>query len=123
MKTVVTILGLLIATVNVSQAQNLEGKVTTEEVKITNFGVSVTVDSAEDIESTFSIKDIKTVLKEIEGEEELSFEMTCNGEKISDNVKRKVSYRVTGNSNDKAEFLKRVKKVRKAAIQFYTNRD
>ncbi|WP_047548040.1 hypothetical protein [Psychroserpens sp. Hel_I_66] len=123
MKTVVTILGLLMATVNVSQAQNLEGKVTTEEVKITNFGVSVTVDSAEDIESTFSIKDIKTVLKEIEGEEELSFEMTCNGEKISDNVKRKVSYRVTGNSNDKAEFLKRVKKVRKAAIQFYTNRD
>ena len=123
MKTVVTILGLLIATVNVSQAQNLEGKVTTEDVKITNFGVSVTVDSAEDIESTFSIKDIKTVLKEIEGEEELSFEMTCNGEKISDNIKRKVSYRVTGNSNDKAEFLKRVKKVRKAAIQFYTNRD
>ncbi|MFT4780512.1 hypothetical protein ES692_08800 [Psychroserpens burtonensis] len=123
MKTVFTFLGLLIATVTFSQAQNLEGKVTTENIKITNLSVSVTVDSAEEVKTTFDMKDIKSILNEVEGDEEISFEITCNGEKISEGVTKKVSYRVTGNSNDKDAFLKRINKIRKAAITYYNNKE
>jgi len=120
MKTVFTILGLLIATV--SFGQDLEAKVTTEDTKITNLSVSVTVDSAEEVESTFDIKDIRSILNEVDDNEEISFEITCNGEAISKDVTRKVSYRITGNSNDKDAFLKNVKKIRKAAIKYYKNK-
>ena len=120
MKTVFTILGLLIATV--SFGQDLEANVTTENTKITNLSVSVSVDSAEEVESTFNMKDIKKILHEVEGDEDISFEITCNGEEISKGVTRKISYRVTGNANDKASFLKRIKKIRKSAINYYNNK-
>ncbi len=122
MKTVFTILGLLVATVNFSQAQNLEANVTTQDTKIINLSVSVTVDSAEEVESTFNMKDIKKILNEVEGNEDLSFEITCNGEEISNGVTSKVSYRVTGNSSDTKGFIKSIKKIRKAAIKYYDNK-
>ncbi|MGK0324197.1 MAG: hypothetical protein ACJAR4_002246 [Psychroserpens sp.] len=122
MKTVFTFLGLFIATVSFSQAQNLDGKVITENTKITNLSVSVTVDSAEEVEATFNMKDIKTILNEVEGDEEISFEITCIGEKLSEGVTRKVSYRVTGNSKDKKNFLKSIKRIRKAAIKYYNDK-
>jgi hypothetical protein len=123
MKTVFTALGLFIATVSFSQAQNLEGKATTEGTKITNLSVSVTVDSAEEVEATFNMKDIKNILNEVEGDEEISFEITCKGEKMSEDVTRKVSYRVTGNSKDKKSFLKSIKRIRKAAINYYNKKE
>jgi hypothetical protein len=122
MKTVFTFLGLFIATVSFSQAQKLDGKVITENTKITNLSVSVTVDSAEEVEATFNMKDIKTILNEVEGDEEISFEITCIGEKLSEGVTRKVSYRVTGNSKDKKNFLKSIKRIRKAAIKYYNDK-
>jgi hypothetical protein len=122
MKTVFTFLGLFIATVSFSQAQNLDGKVITENTKITNLSVSVTVDSAEEVEATFNMKDIMTILNEVEGDEEISFEITCIGEKLSEGVTRKVSYRVTGNSKDKKNFLKSIKRIRKAAIKYYNDK-
>ncbi|MFT5849044.1 MAG: hypothetical protein ACJARX_002072 [Psychroserpens sp.] len=122
MKTVFTFLGLFIATVSFSQAQNLDGKVITENTKITNLSVSVTVDSAEEVEATFNMKDIKTILNEVEGDEEISFEITCIGEKLSEGVTRKVSYRVTGNSKDKKNFLKSIMRIRKAAIKYYNDK-
>ena len=123
MKTVFTFLGLFIATVTFSQAQNLEANVTTHNSKITNLSVSVTVDSAEEVEATFKMKDIKNILNEVEDNEEISFEITCNGEKLSKDVTRKVSYRITGNSNDKKNFLKSIKKIRKAAIKYYNSKE
>ena len=123
MKTVFTFLGLLIATVVCGQAQNLEANVTTENTKITNVSVSVTVDSAEEVESTFKMKEIREILNEVEGDEELTFEIFCVGDNISEGVTRKVSYRVTGNSNDKKRFLKGIRKIRKAALTYYNNKE
>ena len=123
MKTVCTFLGLLIATVTCGQAQNLEANVTTENTKITNVSVSVTVDSAKEVESTFKMKEIREILNEVKGDEELTFEIFCVGDNISEGVTRKVSYRVTGNSNDKKRFLKGIRKIRKAAITYYNNKE
>nr|WP_321225403.1 hypothetical protein [uncultured Psychroserpens sp.] len=122
MKTVFTFLGLFLATINFSQAQNLEAQLTTQDTKITNLSVSVTVDSAQEVASTFKMKDIKKILDEVESNEDLTFEITCNGDEVANGVASKVSYRVTGNSNNKQEFLKMIKKIRKAAITYYDNK-
>lgn len=120
MKTVFTILGLLIATV--SFGQDVVANDTTENTKTTNLSVSVTVESVEEVESTFKMKDIKKILDEVEDDGDISFEITCKGEPISKDMTSKVSYRITGNSNDKNAFLKNVKKIRKAAIKYYENK-
>ena len=121
-KTVFTFLGLLIATVNFSQAQNLEAQVTTQDTKITNLSVSVTVDSAQEVESTFKMKDIKKILNEVEGDEDISFEIICTGDDMSNGTKSTLSYRVKGNSSDTKGFLKSIKKIRKAAIKYYESK-
>ncbi|MFT4610681.1 MAG: precorrin-2 methylase [Glaciecola sp.] len=123
MKTVFTILGLLIAAVSFSQTQDLVGKVTTENTKITNLSVAVTVDSAEEVESTFNMKDIKNILNEIEDNGEISFEIICKGDDMINGTKSTLSYRVNGNSSDLKGFLKRIKKIRKAAIRYYNNKN
>nr|WP_321245791.1 hypothetical protein [uncultured Psychroserpens sp.] len=123
MKTVFTILGLLIATVSFSQTKNLEAQVITQDTKITDLSVSVTVDSAEEVESTFKMKDIKKILSEMEDNGEISFEIICNGDEMSNGTKSTLSYRVNGNANDMKGFLKSIKKIRKAAIKYYDNKE
>ncbi|WP_040281244.1 hypothetical protein [Psychroserpens damuponensis] len=123
MKTVFTFLGLLIATVNFSQAQNLEAQVTTQNAKITNLSVSVTVDSAKEVEETFKMKDIKNILNEVENNEQVSFEIICTGDNKSNGTKSTLTYRVKGNSNDPKGFLKSIKKIRKSAIKYYDNKE
>ena len=123
MKTVFTILGLLIATVSFGQTKNLEAQVITQDTKITDLSVSVTVDSAEEVESTFNMKDIKKILSEIEDNGEISFEIICNGDEMSNGTKSTLSYRVNGNANDMKGFLKSIKKIRKAAIKYYDNKE
>jgi hypothetical protein len=123
MKTVFTFLALFIATVSFSQAQNLEAKVTTQETKITDLSVSVKVDSAEEVESTFNMKDIKKILREIEDGGDISFEIICNGDEMSNGTKSTLSYRVNGNKSDIKGLLKSIKKIRKAAIKYYNNQE
>lgn len=119
MKNLVTILVLLISTYSIGQDNSINGDVSTEDIKIQGLSVSVDVDSAEEIESTFKIKDIKEILNSVSENEEISFEIVCNGEEMSNGTKSHVSYKVDGNSNDINSFLKRVKKIRKAAIKYY----
>ena len=119
MKNLVTILVLLISTYSIGQDNSINGDVSIEDIKIQGLSVSVDVDSAEEIESTFKIKDIKEILNSVSENEEISFEIVCNGEEMSNGKKSHVSYKVDGNSNDINSFLKRVKKIRKAAIKYY----
>ncbi len=97
-------------------------EVTMVDVKVSNIDVSVIVDSAEDIESTFDVKDIKELLDLSELNEPLAFEIICKGDKMSNGKSTTLSYRVKGNTNDTKGFLKSVKEVRKAAIKYYKNK-
>ena len=119
MKTVFTILGLFIATVGFSQS-NLDGNVTSH-LDISDLSISVTVDSAEDVESTFKMKDIKELLTQNVDVKNVTFEIICNGEYMSNGEKSTLSYKVNGNSKDSKSFLKAIKKMRKAAINYYKN--
>jgi hypothetical protein len=123
MKTVFTIIGLLIATVSFGQTNNFNGKINSDEVKISDLNISVTVDSAEEVESTFNMKDIKELLDETEADEAITFEIICNGNIMSNGKKSTLSYKVTGTKEEARNFLKSVKKIRKAAIKYYKNKE
>ena len=122
MKTICTIFGLLLATMSFGQPKNLEASFNTEDAKITDLSVSVTVESAEELESTFKMKDIKKILNEVDDNEDVTFQITCNGNQIVDGVDSSISYSITGNTSDMKAFIKRIKKIKKAAKQYYNNK-
>ncbi|WCO02123.1 hypothetical protein [Psychroserpens ponticola] len=122
MKSVITILFLLLATISFAQPQNFNDSEPLQITKFSDFKISMTVDSASDIESTFKLKDIKDVLNDVSEDENISFEIICNGNQISKGEKSKVSYKVKGNTNNLKPFLKTIKKIRKGAINYYKNK-
>jgi len=122
MKRVLIILGLLIATVSISYAQDIKSQLTMEDIQLKDLKVSVTVDSAEEVEAVFDLKDIKALIGEVKENEDISFDIICNGDKMSNGAKSTLSYSITGNTKDINGFLKSVKKIRKAAIKYYKNK-
>ncbi len=123
MKILIKILVILTLSLTSSQAQNLTAKINTSEVKIENIKIEVEVDSAEEIESTFTIDDFESLLNEADEGEELSFKIKCNGEKMSNGVKSSMSYEIKGNTSDKKTFLESIKKLREAAIKYYKSKN
>ncbi len=128
-KNLIICLALLISTVGFSQSHSIKkdinGEATyiNEEIKLKNVAIEVTVDSEEEIKSTFTTKGLKELLDETEDGEEISFKIICNGEKMSNGLKSHMSYTVKGNTDNKEDFLKRIKKIRKAAIKYYKNKN
>lgn len=123
MKNVFTILMVLLTMVSFSQSKELEGDVVIEDVKFNDLKISVEVDSAEEIESTFKVEDIMEILDDTDKNQKLHFEIICNGDKMSNGVKSSLSYKVEGNTDEIKSFYKSVKKIRKAAINYYKNKE
>ena len=123
MKSLITSLALLVTLAGFSQSKSINEMVSKETVKVTNVAIAITVDSAEEIESSFKVKDIKDVLDISGTDEVVSFKITCNGDQMSNGVKSHVSYQIEGNSNDKKAFLFGIEKIRKAAINYYHNKN
>lgn len=122
MKFLFTALVLLITSISLCQGQDHNSNALEDNLKINDFNVSVTVDSAEDIESTFKVKDIENLLNTSANIESMSFQIICNNETMSNGEKSTLSYSVNGDSKNKKEFLKSVRKIRKAAVKYYTNK-
>jgi len=123
MKALFTVLSLTIATLTFGQT-NLTGTSLShsDDVKVESMSIHVKVDSAEEIASTFKTADIESILDELKPAEAILFKITCNGKTMSNGIKSHASYAVKGNTNDKEGFVKRVKKMRKAAINYYKNK-
>jgi hypothetical protein len=122
-KNLTTSLVILLALSGYSQSKAINGMVVKETTRVENVSVEVTVDSAEEIESSFKVEDIKEILDTSSDNETLSFKITCNGDKMSNGVKSKVSYRIEGSSNEIEVFLICVEKIRSAAINYYNNKN
>ena len=122
-KNLIISLALLITLSSFSQSKLMNGMVVKETTRVENVSVEVTVDSAEEIESTFKVEDIKEILNSSNDNETLSFKITCNGDKMSNGVKSKVSYKIEGSSNDLESFLIGIEKIRTAAINYYNNKN
>lgn len=122
MKKVFTVLAIALVTISFAQSKTSKEKVIFKDVKVENVAIEVTVDSAEDIERTFSMEDIKEMLNDSASGDELSFKIICNGKPMSNGKKSHVSYSVDGTTDKKELFLKSVEEIRTAAIKYYSNK-
>ncbi len=122
-KNLIICLAILISVFGFSQSKSTSGMVVKETVRVNNVSVVVTVDSANDIESTFKIEDFGEILELSDDGEVVSFKIICNGDKMSNGIKSHVSYKIEGNSNDKEAFLFSIEKIRTAAINYYNNKN
>jgi hypothetical protein len=118
MKKLVTLLVLTIGVFTNAQTDALS--VSIEEQELNNVTMEVTVDSAEDLKETFKVKDMKELLEMCEGKS-AKFKLTCRGERMSNGVHSSMSYAVEKGDLSEEDFLKMVKKIRKAAIKYYNN--
>ena len=88
--------------------------------KLSNFTITVTVDSLDDLESTFTVSDFEDILKKVSSDEILSFKLICNDQ--SKNEHNHISFTVNGNSKKPEEFLESINRIRKSAISYYKNK-
>lgn len=92
------------------------------EVKIESVAFVVTVDSAEELESTFKIEDLKTFFDNSSSDESISLKIICNGELMSNGNKSTLSYKIYGNAKNMKDFMKSARKIKRAAIKYYKNK-
>jgi len=121
MKKLVTCLALVITSLGFGQSKTVLGEAK-DTTKVENISITVTVDSLEEIESTFKIEDIKEILTMSEANETIGFKIVCNGETMSNGKKAHMSYSIEGNSDEPEAFLKSIEKIRNSAIKYYTNK-
>jgi hypothetical protein len=121
MKNLVTSLVVLMSLSAFSQSKDLvqENDV---KVKIESVDFVVTVDSAEDLESTFEIEDLKTLFNDSSSNESISLKIVCNGELMSNGKKSNLSYKINGNAKNMKEFMKSAREIKRAAIKYYKNK-
>ncbi|WP_422105943.1 hypothetical protein [Winogradskyella sp.] len=119
MKNLITSLALVMTMLCFGQSESINGVVTESQQTLENVSVTVTVDSAADIESTFQVKDIQDILESTGDNETLRFKIICNGRTMSNGEKSHISYVVEGNSNEPKVFLKSIEKIRTSALNYY----
>ena len=116
MKKLVIILGVL-----ASLAITAQESTKIEKFKIESFAVNVTVDSLEDLNSTFNLNDFDELLDKVSPDQTISFKLTCNNQ--SKNEQNHISYSFDGNSNKPDEFREQIAKIRNSALNFYSKED
>lgn len=114
---------LLFSAFGFSQSHLVNGVLVEETPILENVSITVTVDSSDEIESTFNVEDIKRIIDDSKDNETVSFKIICNGKEMSNGEKSHVSYKIEGNSNKKESFLKGVEKIRTSAINYYNNKN
>jgi hypothetical protein len=122
MKNLILPLVLLFGVLVFGQAKLIKEVEVRKEVITERVDVSVTVDSVEELESTFTLDDIKEMFTLTTEGKDVSFELVCNGDLMSNGKKSYISYKIEGSSDDEEAFLKRVEVIRNAAIKYYRNK-
>lgn len=114
MKNVFICLALLISTVGFSQS-----KIEKKQIKVDTISIEVTVDSVDELESTFTEADLTELFKMLDDNEALSFTLRCSFSEIKDNLKGSMTYSIVGTSNEKEKFIANIKKMKSTALKFY----
>lgn len=123
MKNLITSLLVFVCFSGFSQSHIKKGMVVKETARIENISVEVTVDSAEEIESAFSADDMEEIFSTSSENETMSFKIICNGWNEETNSKSSVSYKIEGNTNERALFLNHIQRIRIAAIKYYNQKN
>ena len=118
MKIRITILAIMITAIGFGQVQNRIESADDVNVKVEIKSLTVTVDSEKDIQS-LKLKDIEDVFKLSDDNTPISLKIICNENESINGVESKMSIEVDGNTNDLKKFIKRVKKIKRVAINYY----
>ena len=119
MKHLIKLSLILLPIMSFSQNENKETSQFIKQVKFESFNVTVTINSAKELEDTFKIEDIIEIINSSDENQDLSFEIICNSDALLNNQKSYVAYKIEGKSDKKETFLKQVEKIRSAAISYY----
>lgn len=120
MKHLITILATFI--ISMGFAQDKIGKAewtSTGGTKIEKVAMEVTIDSLEELESTFQKENIEKLFDDFGIIDDITFKLTCNAKEKTHGINSNVSYEVKGNSGEKDVFLAQVEIIKKAARSFY----
>lgn len=117
MKNLMTSLCLLFFTLSFGQTSTLKNN-----PDFKSFGIKVEVDSAEDLENSFKIENIKDLLSITTEGQEITLQIICNGEKMSNGVKSSLALKVKGNTSKKEEFIEDAIKIRKMALAHFNSK-
>lgn len=124
MKKLMTSLCLFVIALSFGQtgSKSLQSTTQIEKPELNSIAIQVQVDSAEDLENTFNIEDLKEVFALSAEDQDITLKIICNGEPMSNGVKSSMSYKIKGNTSDIDSFLKQAEKIRNGAIGYYNSK-
>ena len=118
MKTIITTLAIFISAFALSQNNDSKIEISKKNYTLEDVSLSITVNNKEDLEA-IDIDKFETFFEDLGKNEPVSFEFICKDESINLEDKSDFKIKVTGNSNDKKAFIKRLRKIKKTALNYY----
>lgn len=118
MKTIFTTLAIFISALALGQTEHLDIEYSDKNYKLEDVSISIKVNNKEDLDE-INIEKLEEFFADLGENEPVSFELICEDDKMKSGEKSAFKVKVTGNSNDKKAFIKRLKKVKKTAVKFY----
>ncbi|GGW67716.1 hypothetical protein DFQ11_10451 [Winogradskyella epiphytica] len=94
-----------------------------QDSKVVIYEIEINVDSAEEIEKAITTKDIDFLFSSTEPNEEIIFRLQCKISENHDKIKSNMTYTVSGNTNDKEQFIKNLEKAKSSALKFYNSKN
>jgi hypothetical protein len=91
-----------------------------EQVKVEALSIEITIDSAEELDTTFKEQDLEELFEMTDADEEVTFILNCTFEAAKDNLKGHLKYTVKGKTNEKEKLFNDIKKAKATALKFYT---
>ena len=118
MKTIITTLAIFISAFALSQNNDSKIEISKKNYTLEDVSLSITINNKEDLEA-IDIDKFETFFEDLGKNEPVSFEFICKDESINLEDKSDFKIKVTGNSNDKKAFIKRLRKIKKTALNYY----
>ncbi|WP_299547082.1 hypothetical protein [Seonamhaeicola sp.] len=116
MKRTLILFGILSAFVIAAEAQNKN--LPKEKVTIENLSLSVSVNSVEDL-NTLDIESLEDIFEMVGSNTPISIALKCTGKPMANGELSSFSMKVSGNSDEKEDFDKWLKKLKRTALVFY----
>ena len=118
MKTIIATLAIFISAFTLSQNNDSKIEISKKNYTLENVSLCITVTNKEDLEA-IDINKLESFFEDLGENEPVSFGFICKGETINLDEKSDFKIKITGNSNDKKAFIKRLRKIKKIAVNYY----
>ena len=118
------IIGLLIVnSLGFAQNELNSSTETSSKYEIHDLGMSVSVDSAEELKSVLTLESITQFTEMATTDETITFELKCNYKNLNENRTFFKSYKIVGSTGNLNDFLKLIEKTKTSALNDYNTFD